>query len=75
LRGLPLVALVLSVDDLLLTPSEYLLLIGEFFQKTLDEMDGRLRPLIIELVKLPAGERDGEHGDGLRTSRVPESAF
>lgn len=65
LRGLPLVTRMLSVDDPLLTLSEYLLLVGELFQQPLNEVDRRLRPLVIELVKLLAGERDGEHGDGL----------
>lgn len=65
LHGLPLVTLVLSIDDPLLTLSEYLLLIGEFFQQPFDEVDRGLRPLIIELIQLLSGERNGEQGDGL----------
>lgn len=65
LRGLPLVALALGVDDTLLAPSEYALEVSEFLHEALDEVDGRLRPLVIELIKLLAGERNGKHGDGL----------
>ena len=49
----------------LLTLSEYALKVGELCQESLDEVDRRLRPLVIDFVKLLAGERNGEHGDGL----------